>query len=60
MEQLELSCMVGRNAKCYSTLEKSAVVSYLFKHIITIHRAKFLLGDYPNEMKTYVHTTAYV
>lgn len=49
MEQLELPRITGRNAKCYSTLEKRAVICYIFKHVLTMYRAKFLLGDNPNE-----------
>lgn len=39
VEQLELSYMAGRYAKCYDTLEKSVVVSYIFKHTLTIYSA---------------------
>jgi len=52
VEQVEFSCMAGRNAKCYSTLGKRVVVSCIFKHTIAIYRTTLFLGIYPNKMKT--------
>ena len=39
-----------------ATLEDSLEVSYKTKHTLTYHQAVTLLGTYPEELKTFVHT----
>lgn len=58
MEQVEFSCVAGRNAKCYSTSEKCVVVTYIFKYTLAMYGATLILSIYPNKMKTYVHIIA--
>ena len=57
MKQQELSFIAGENQKLVQpTLEDSLALSYKIKHVLTIDPAIALLGIYPKELKTYVHT----
>ena len=56
MEQLKLSYVAGGNAKLYSSLENSLVISYKDKYTLIIHSAILLPNIYLSELKISVHT----
>ena len=55
-EKLDHSYTTGENVNSTVTLEISLAVSYKSKHAVPYDSAMVLLGIYPREMKTYVHT----
>lgn len=56
MEQQEVSLTAGGNAENATMREGILAVSYKTEHIFPYHATIALLGIYPNEMKTYIHT----
>ena len=56
VEQQELSSSAGGDANGAATGGDSWAVSYKTTHTLTMWSAIMLLGIYPKELKTYVHT----
>ena len=55
-EQLEVPSIYGGKPRLVVTLENSLAVSFKVKHVLIYDFVFLLLGIYPGEMKTYVHT----
>ena len=52
-----VSNVADGNVKCTATLKNSVIVSQGTKHTLMIHSAIIsLLGIYPRNVKTYIHT----